>query len=180
MSFRVNPVPVCASCFICSLPLPHPPSLPSNQCSLLTARSGVCRVIPHIYIYTGKTECTKQCLQYLAEIAGSSNNVEQKILRANPILEAFGNAKTMRNNNSSRFGKYVEIFFDDRSSICGAKTLNYLLEKSRVVTQTGDERNVRLPSPALLCSALLCSALLCSVLPCSCAMFHTYLIYHCV
>ena len=89
----------------------------------------------------GKTECTKQCLQYLAEIAGSSTNVEQRILLANPILEAFGNAKTVRNNNSSRFGKYVEIFFDNRSSICGASNTNYLLEKSRVVMQAPNERN---------------------------------------
>lgn len=89
----------------------------------------------------GKTECTKQCLQYFAEVAGSSNNVEQKILQANPILEGFGNAKTVRNNNSSRFGKYVEIFFDPKASICGARNTNYLLEKIRVVQQSGDERN---------------------------------------
>lgn len=89
----------------------------------------------------GKTECTKQALQYLAEIAGSQSNVEQRILQANPVLESFGNAKTIRNNNSSRFGKYVEIFFDLRSTICGARNTNYLLEKSRVVYQSPDERN---------------------------------------
>ena len=89
----------------------------------------------------GKTECTKQCLQYIAEIAGSSSNVEQRILLANPILEAFGNAKTLRNNNSSRFGKYVEVFFDQRFTICGASNTNYLLEKSRVVQQSQGERN---------------------------------------
>ncbi|GAB5354935.1 hypothetical protein AAMO2058_000162200 [Amorphochlora amoebiformis] len=90
----------------------------------------------------GKTECTKQALQYLAEVAGSGDsNIEQKILRANPLLEAYGNAKTVRNNNSSRFGKYVEIFFTGYGRICGASTTNYLLEKSRVVSCGEDERN---------------------------------------
>ncbi len=90
----------------------------------------------------GKTECTKQALQYLAEVAGSStSNVEQRILATNPILEAFGNAKTVRNNNSSRFGKYVEIFFDKRYQISGATNTNYLLEKIRVVKQSKNERN---------------------------------------
>ena len=67
--------------------------------------------------------------------------MEQRILLANPILEAFGNAKTLRNNNSSRFGKYVEVFFDQRFTICGASNTNYLLEKSRVVQQSQGERN---------------------------------------
>lgn len=90
----------------------------------------------------GKTECTKQALQFLAEVAGSAtSNVEQRILASNPILEAFGNAKTVRNNNSSRFGKYVEIYFNSRYQICGASNTNYLLEKIRVITQSVNERN---------------------------------------
>ncbi|GAB5366355.1 hypothetical protein AAMO2058_001136700 [Amorphochlora amoebiformis] len=89
----------------------------------------------------GKTECTKQALQFLAEVAESSENIEQMILMANPVLEAFGNAKTVRNNNSSRFGKYLEVFFDLRNCIAGAKTTNYLLEKSRVCFQAKGERN---------------------------------------
>jgi len=89
----------------------------------------------------GKTECTKQALQFLAEVAESSENIEQMILMANPVLEAFGNAKTIRNNNSSRFGKYLEVFFSQRNSIAGATTTNYLLEKSRVCFQAQHERN---------------------------------------
>lgn len=101
-----------------------------NQSILISGESGA-----------GKTECTKQCLNYFAELAGSVNGVEQYILLANPILEAFGNAKTLRNNNSSRFGKWVEIHFDLKARICGANTINYLLEKSRVVYQIKGERN---------------------------------------
>jgi myosin heavy subunit len=67
--------------------------------------------------------------------------VEQKILLANPILEAFGNAKTLRNDNSSRFGKYMEVFFNTSKQICGSTTTNYLLEKIRVVKQQAGERN---------------------------------------
>jgi len=89
----------------------------------------------------GKTEATKQCLQYIAEFSGSDANVEQRILSANPVLEAFGNSKTVRNNNSSRFGKYIEIFFDRYFQICGAQNTNYLLEKVRVVKQSAQERN---------------------------------------
>ena len=82
-----------------------------------------------------------QCLSFLAEVAGSESNVEQKILNANPVLEAFGNAKTLRNNNSSRFGRWMEVGFDPRGSINGCRIENYLLEKVRVVKQTSGERN---------------------------------------
>ena len=93
----------------------------------------------------GKTEATKQCLAFLADVAGSSSGVEQKILRANPILEAFGNAKTLRNDNSSRFGRWMEVHFHrsglHEGSISGAFIENYLLEKSRLVSQGKNERS---------------------------------------
>lgn len=89
----------------------------------------------------GKTEATKQCLNYFAFIAGSSSGIQSKILQASPILEAWGNSKTLRNNNSSRFGKYIEIWFDKHKSIIGASNTTYILEKSRVVRQDKNERN---------------------------------------
>ena len=78
--------------------------------------------------------------QYLAGLAGGTG-VEDAVLATNPLLEAFGNAKTLRNNNSSRFGKLIEIYFDRGHHICGALIQTYLLEKSRVVHQLSEERN---------------------------------------
>lgn len=89
----------------------------------------------------GKTETSKLVMQYLAAVNKSvSNIVTEQILEASPLLESFGNAKTVKNNNSSRFGKYLEVLFKD-GIICGAKTTEYLLEKSRIVTQALEERN---------------------------------------
>merc|ERR1719367_1689798 len=90
----------------------------------------------------GKTESTKYILKYLCDNFGScKSGLEDKILNANPILEAFGNAKTTRNNNSSRFGKFIEIHFDGRCQVAGGYISHYLLERARVVSQSTDERN---------------------------------------
>ena len=111
-----------------------------NQSILVTGESGA-----------GKTENTKKVIQYLAAVAHSESpvkgrgqqhsNLSAQILRANPILEAFGNAQTVRNNNSSRFGKFIRIEFSRGGSIAGAFIDWYLLEKSRVVRLNAQERN---------------------------------------
>ncbi|KAL8040274.1 hypothetical protein ABFX02_10G087500 [Erythranthe guttata] len=93
----------------------------------------------------GKTETTKMLMRYLAHLGGRTGvegrTVEQQVLESNPVLEAFGNAKTVRNNNSSRFGKFVEIQFDRSGRISGAAIRTYLLERSRVCQISYPERN---------------------------------------
>ncbi|XP_008201419.1 myosin heavy chain 95F isoform X1 [Tribolium castaneum] len=90
----------------------------------------------------GKTESTKHLLKYLCVNWGAqAGPIEQKILDANPVLEAFGNAKTTRNNNSSRFGKFMEVHFDKNFHVAGGHISHYLLEKSRICSPQGDERS---------------------------------------
>ncbi|XP_027353787.1 myosin-2-like isoform X2 [Abrus precatorius] len=93
---------------------------------------------------SGKTETAKIALQYLVVLGGGgsgSYGIEKEILQTNCILEAFGNAKTSRNDNSSRFGKLIEIHFSSMGKICGAKIQTFLLEKSRVVQLASGERS---------------------------------------
>ncbi|KAF5895582.1 unconventional myosin-Va isoform X5, partial [Clarias magur] len=103
-----------------------------NQSIIVSGESGA-----------GKTVSAKYAMRYFATVSGSASeaNVEEKVLASNPIMESIGNAKTTRNDNSSRFGKYIEIGFDKRYHIIGANMRTYLLEKSRVVFQADDERN---------------------------------------
>ncbi|KAL0276825.1 UNVERIFIED_CONTAM: hypothetical protein PYX00_004309 [Menopon gallinae] len=91
----------------------------------------------------GKTVSAKYAMRYFATVGGSSQDtqVDKKVLSSSPIMEAIGNAKTTRNDNSSRFGKFIEIKFNKNFHIIGASMRTYLLEKSRVVFQAPDERN---------------------------------------
>lgn len=89
----------------------------------------------------GKTENTKFVLRYLTTTYGTGQDIDERIVEANPLLEAFGNAKTVRNNNSSRFGKFVEIHFNEKNAVVGGFVSHYLLEKSRICMQSNDERN---------------------------------------
>ncbi|XP_036702708.1 unconventional myosin-If isoform X3 [Balaenoptera musculus] len=104
-----------------------------NQCVIISGESGA-----------GKTVAAKYIMGYISKVSGGGEKVQHVkdiILQSNPLLEAFGNAKTVRNNNSSRFGKYFEIQFSRGGEPDGGKISNFLLEKSRVVMQNENERN---------------------------------------
>ncbi|CAL4075713.1 unnamed protein product [Meganyctiphanes norvegica] len=109
-----------------------------NQSMLITGESGA-----------GKTENTKKVISYFAFVGATGDkpkpgeekkSLEDQIVSTNPVLEAFGNAKTTRNDNSSRFGKFIRIHFQSSGKLSGADIENYLLEKSRVVDQASEER----------------------------------------
>ncbi|KAK2826424.1 hypothetical protein Q5P01_020638 [Channa striata] len=110
-----------------------------SQCILISGESGA-----------GKTESTKLLLQFLSMMSQNSagtpqseksTRVEQAIVQSSPIMEAFGNAKTVYNNNSSRFGKFIQLHFSECGNIQGGCVIDYLLEKNRVVRQNPGERN---------------------------------------
>ncbi|XP_030639969.1 unconventional myosin-Vb [Chanos chanos] len=103
-----------------------------NQSIIISGESG-----------SGKTVSAKFTMRYFAVVGGAAQqtSVEERVLASNPIMEAIGNAKTTRNDNSSRFGKYIEIGFGRKGDIIGANMRTYLLEKSRVVFQASEERN---------------------------------------
>ncbi|XP_023669835.1 unconventional myosin-Ie isoform X1 [Paramormyrops kingsleyae] len=104
-----------------------------NQCVIISGESGA-----------GKTVAAKYIMSYISRVSGGGpkvQHVKDIILQSNPLLEAFGNAKTVRNNNSSRFGKYFEIWFSSGGEPDGGKISNFLLEKSRVVMRNPGERS---------------------------------------
>ncbi|XP_033823805.1 unconventional myosin-Vc [Periophthalmus magnuspinnatus] len=116
-----------------------------NQSIIVSGESGA-----------GKTVSARFAMRYFAVVSKSGNNtrVEDKVLASNPITEAIGNAKTTRNDNSSRFGKYTKIGFDRRYRIIGANMRTYLLEKSRVVFQADNERNYHIFYQLCSCAEL--------------------------
>jgi myosin V len=100
-----------------------------NQSILVSGESGA-----------GKTHATKMMLEYITFLSGNEKDIEEKILLSNPILEAFGNAKTIRNDNSSRFGKFIKLNFNN-NKLCSSIINTYLLEKIRLIYQGMNERN---------------------------------------
>uniref|UniRef100_A0A8D2CS32 Unconventional myosin-IXa n=1 Tax=Sciurus vulgaris TaxID=55149 RepID=A0A8D2CS32_SCIVU len=103
-----------------------------NQCIVISGESG-----------SGKTQSTNFLIHHLTALSqkGFASGVEQIILGAGPVLEAFGNAKTAHNNNSSRFGKFIQVNYQETGTVLGAYVEKYLLEKSRLVYQEHNERN---------------------------------------
>ena len=114
-----------------------------NQTIVVSGESGAGKTVSAKYImrYFATRESPDQPGKRAKGIADAMSETEEQILATNPIMEAFGNAKTTRNDNSSRFGKYIEIMFDKKMEITGARIRTYLLERSRLVFQPLKERN---------------------------------------
>lgn len=102
-----------------------------DQCCVVSGESG-----------SGKTEASNLLVQQLMKLGhAKTRSLEEKILKLNPLMESFGNARTVINNNSSRFGKFLELHFTTDGHVVGAHLSEYLLEKSRVVSQARKEKN---------------------------------------
>lgn len=114
-----------------------------NQTIVVSGESGAGKTVSAKYImrYFATRESPDQPGKRAKGIADTMSETEEQILATNPVMEAFGNAKTTRNDNSSRFGKYIEIMFDQKTEIIGARIRTYLLERSRLVFQPLKERN---------------------------------------
>ena len=114
-----------------------------NQTIVVSGESGAGKTVSAKYImrYFATRESPDQPGKRAKGIADAMSETEEQILATNPVMEAFGNAKTTRNDNSSRFGKYIEIMFDAKTEIIGAQIRTYLLERSRLVFQPLKERN---------------------------------------
>src|ERR1700722_15912348 len=115
----------------------------NNQTIVVSGESGAGKTVSAKYImrYFATREAPDQPGTRTKRGVEAMSETEEQILATNPIMEAFGNAKTTRNDNSSRFGKYIEIMFDKKTRIIGAKIRTYLLERSRLVFQPLKERN---------------------------------------
>lgn len=104
-----------------------------NQCVVISGESG-----------SGKTESTNFLLHHLTALSQkgtAATGIEQSLLNAGPVLEAFGNAVTAQNDNSSRFGKFIQVNYRENGIVCGANVQIYLLEKSRIISHAAEERN---------------------------------------
>ena len=114
-----------------------------NQTIVVSGESGAGKTVSAKYImrYFATRESPDQPGKRTKGISDAMSETEEQILATNPVMEAFGNAKTTRNDNSSRFGKYIEILFDKKTEIIGARIRTYLLERSRLVFQPLKERN---------------------------------------
>jgi myosin-1 len=122
---------------------PHVYAIAENMYRQLMAGEGNPAVLISGESGAGKTEAARKVLEYVAAVSKEGAGVariKQMLLDSNPILEAFGNAKTLRNDNSSRFGKYMEIVFDFSGAPQGGRITNFLLEKVRVVGRNEGER----------------------------------------
>ncbi|BFZ53854.1 Myosin type-2 heavy chain 1 [Savitreella phatthalungensis] len=114
-----------------------------NQTIIVSGESGAGKTVSARYImrYFATAESADQKRRLRSDKREDVSQVERQILATNPIMESFGNAKTIRNDNSSRFGKYIELLFDDEAEIIGARMRTYLLERSRLNFQASNERN---------------------------------------